>query len=36
MPFISCRYRLTKVIAGATRGEREVRIGEAVRLSDVD
>ena len=27
--FISCRGRLTKVLAGAARGKQEVRVGEA-------
>ena len=29
MAFISCRSRLTKVLAGAARGKREVRVGGA-------
>jgi hypothetical protein len=27
--FISCRRRMTKVLAGAARGKMEVRVGEA-------
>ena len=27
--FISCRCRLSKVLASAVRGERKVRVGEA-------
>jgi hypothetical protein len=29
MAFISCKHRVTKVLAEATRGKREVRVGEA-------
>ena len=37
MTFISCRDRLTKVVAGAARGETGSKGGRArVRLSDVD
>ena len=35
MTFISCRRRLTKVLAGATRGESKSE-GGWVRLSNVD
>jgi hypothetical protein len=34
--FISCRHRLTKVLAGAARGKREVRAGEANKLLLID
>ena len=36
MVFISYRHRLSKVLACAAKGKREVRVGEAVRLLNVD